>query len=46
MPGRRVIVRTRDEVLDTIEIEPEDRESLRLGIRAASRILVTATEDP
>jgi DtxR family Mn-dependent transcriptional regulator len=46
MPGRRVIVRTRDEVLDTIEIEPQDRESLRLGMRAASRILVTATEDP
>jgi len=44
-PGRRVVVLARDEVLDTIEIEPEDRESLRLGLRAASRILVTATED-
>jgi DtxR family Mn-dependent transcriptional regulator len=44
-PGRRVVVLARDEVLDTIEIEPEDRESLRLGLRAASRILVTASED-
>ena len=45
MPGRRVVVRARDEVLDTIEIAPEGREALRLGMRAASRILVTATED-
>ena len=45
MPGRRVVVRARDEVLDTIEIAPEGREALRLGMRAASRILVTGTED-
>jgi DtxR family Mn-dependent transcriptional regulator len=45
MPGRRVVVRARDEVLDTIEIDPQDRETLRLGMRAASRILVTASED-
>jgi DtxR family Mn-dependent transcriptional regulator len=45
MPGRRVVVRARDEVLDTIEIAPEGREALRLGMRAASRILVTASED-
>jgi len=45
MPGRRVTVLARDEVLDTIEIEPQDRASLRLGMRAASRILVTVTED-
>ena len=44
MPGRRVVVRARDEVLDTIEIAPEGREALRLGMRAASRILVAATE--
>ena len=40
MPGRRVAVRSRDELMDTIEVVPEGREAVRLGFRAASRVLV------
>jgi DtxR family Mn-dependent transcriptional regulator len=40
MPGRLVMVRTRDELADTVEVEPEGGLPLRLGFRAASRILV------
>jgi len=40
MPGRRAIVRSRDEMAETIDVHPEGRESLRLGYHAASRILV------
>ena len=40
MPGRQVAVRSRDELMDTIEVVPEGREPVRLGFRAASRVLV------
>ena len=40
MPGRRAVVRTRDELADTVEVEAESGPRLRLGFRAASRILV------
>jgi len=44
MPGRGVVVRARDELMDVVEVTPERGEPLRLGFRAASRVLVT--EDP
>jgi DtxR family Mn-dependent transcriptional regulator len=40
MPGRRAVVKTRDELADTVEVDPDSGPSLRLGFRAASRILV------
>jgi DtxR family Mn-dependent transcriptional regulator len=40
MPGRRLEVVSRDELADVVEIRPEGGEPLRLGNRAASRILV------
>ncbi len=40
MPGRRVVVRSRDELLDTVEVIPDLGSPLRPGFRAASRILV------
>lgn len=40
LPGRRLSVVSRDELADTVEIRPEAGQSLRLGFRAASRILV------
>lgn len=40
MPGRRIIVRSRDELLDTVEVIPDLGSPLRLGFRAASRVLV------
>jgi DtxR family Mn-dependent transcriptional regulator len=40
MPGQRVTVRARDELMDSVEVLPDRREPLRLGFRAASRVLV------
>jgi len=40
MPGRAVAVRSRDELMDTVEVVPDGREPVRLGFRAASRVLV------
>jgi DtxR family Mn-dependent transcriptional regulator len=40
MPGRVVTVCARDELADTVEIHPEQGEPLRLGYRAAARVLV------
>ena len=39
-PGRRVRVTARDPLADTVEILPERGAALRLGFRAASRVLV------
>lgn len=39
-PGRRVRVTARDPLADTVEILPERGTALRLGFRAASRVLV------
>jgi DtxR family Mn-dependent transcriptional regulator len=44
MPGRRLIVQARDAVADTVEIVPEEGAPLRLGLRAASKILVETAE--
>jgi DtxR family Mn-dependent transcriptional regulator len=44
MPGRRLTVRARDAVADTVEIVPEEGAPLRLGQRAASKILVEPAE--
>jgi len=41
MPGRRVVVCSRDELMDSVEVLPDRGEPLRLGFRAASRVLVT-----
>ena len=40
MPGRRVIVLSRDEMADKVEVQTDDAAQLRLGFRAASRVLV------
>jgi len=40
MPGRRLAVHARDAVADTVEVVPEDGAPLRLGQRAASKVLV------
>lgn len=40
MPGRRVAVRSRDPLMDTVEVVPEGAHPVRLGFRAASRVLV------
>ena len=40
MPGRRVAVRSRDPLMDTVEVTPEGTAPVRLGFRAASRVLV------
>jgi len=40
MPGRRLAVQARDPVADTVEIVPEEGTPLRLGQRAASKVLV------
>ena len=40
MPGQRVVVRSRDELMDSVEVVPERCPPLRLGFRAASRVLV------
>lgn len=40
MPGRRLTVRSRDELMDTVELTPEGGAIVRLGFRAASRVLV------
>jgi DtxR family Mn-dependent transcriptional regulator len=45
MPGRRVVVRARDELLDSVEVSPDHGEPLRLGFRAASRVLVAPAID-
>lgn len=46
-PDCRLAVASRDELADTVEIEPVGGERLQLGCRAASRILVEAiAEDP
>ena len=37
MPGRRVVVRARDELMDSVEVFPDRGEPVRLGFRAASR---------
>lgn len=44
LPGRRLTVARRDEVTDTVEIVPEGGDRLKLGFRAASRLLVDADE--
>jgi len=46
MPGRRIVVRSRDELMDTVEVIPDAGEPVRLGFRAASRVLVRADESP
>lgn len=40
MPGRAVVVVSRDEMADTVELRTEATARLRLGFRAASRVLV------
>ncbi len=40
VPGRQLVVVLRDELADTVEVQPEDARPLRLGFRAASRVLV------
>jgi len=40
MPGRRATVEHRDEMTETVQVKPDGAEALRLGFRAASRILV------
>jgi len=40
VPGRRLVVATRDELADTVEVHPEEGPPLRLGFRAALRVLV------
>ena len=44
MPGRRLTVRARDAAADTVEIVPAEGAPLRLGQRAASKILVEPAE--
>jgi DtxR family Mn-dependent transcriptional regulator len=44
MPGRRLTVHARDAVADMVEIVPDDGTPLRLGLRAASKILVEPAE--
>jgi DtxR family Mn-dependent transcriptional regulator len=44
MPGRRLTVRARDAVADTVEVVPDEGAPLRLGQRAASKILVEPAE--
>jgi len=39
-PGRSVRVLTRDELTETVEIQPEEGPSLQMGFRAAGRVLV------
>jgi hypothetical protein len=46
MPGRRVVVRARDELMDSVEVIPDRGEPLRLGFRAASRVLVAPEGEP
>lgn len=40
VPGRRLVVAVRDELADTVEVRPDGGRPLRLGFRAASRVLV------
>jgi len=40
MPGRRVSVKARDSLMDTVEVVTDDDRAVRLGFRAASRVLV------
>jgi DtxR family Mn-dependent transcriptional regulator len=42
MPGCKLEVHSRDELADTVELRTEDGKPLRLGFRAASRVLVEA----
>ena len=42
-PGRSLRVLARDELTETVEIEPEGGRRLRLGFRAADRVLVEPT---
>lgn len=44
-PGRRLSVAGREPLAETVEIHPEEGETLRLGFRAASTILVEAAKD-
>ena len=39
-PGRSLIVRARDELAETVRIEPEQGDVLQLGFQAADRVLV------
>ena len=39
-PGGGLRVRSRDELTETVQIEPEGGEPLQLGFRAAARVLV------
>lgn len=42
-PGRSVRVLARDELTETVEIQPEEGPSLQMGFRAAGRVLVEST---
>jgi len=42
VPGRRLVVESRAETADTVVIRPEGADSLSLGFRAASKILVAS----
>jgi DtxR family transcriptional regulator, Mn-dependent transcriptional regulator len=46
LPGRKMRVRSRDPVAETVEIVPERGKSLRLGFRAAARLLVEPLPSP
>ena len=40
MPGRHATVESRDELTETVQVRPQDGESLQLGFQAAGRVLV------
>jgi len=42
-PGRSVRVLARDELTETVEVQPEEGPSLQMGFRAADRVLVEST---
>ena len=40
VPGKPVLVESRDELSETVRLRPKNGESLQLGFRAAGRVLV------
>ncbi len=42
MPGQRLVVASRDELAETVEVQPVEGSPIQLGFRAASRIFVEA----